>query len=152
MAPAHGPHGIYGQRLSLALARWIDDRQLGETTMAETGFMLKTDPDTVRAPDLAFIPSDRLPERLSGWLTMVPALVLEVVAADARQADILHKVGDWLDFGVEVVWVFYLDRRCLVEWRSADLVRRFAETDTVVCDDLLPGLAYPLAHALRGLA
>ncbi len=143
---------MYGGRLARAIAAHVYDHQLGDTTLARAGFLLGTDPDTVRAPDLAFIPADRVPDVVSGWLTVVPALVVEVVAGDARQAEVLHKVGDWLDFGVAVVWVFYLRGRCLVEWRSADLVRRFAETDTVVCDDLLPGFAYPLAHALRGLA
>ncbi|MBI5833432.1 MAG: Uma2 family endonuclease [Armatimonadetes bacterium] len=153
MAPAHGPHGVAGQRLAVAVAHWVADHELGETVLAETGFVLATEPDTVRAPDLAVIPADRMPDPVpDGWLGAVPVLTIEVASADARQAEVLHKVGLWLDFGVSVVWVLYLGQRCLVEFRAGDLIRRFGEDDTVTCEDVLPGFAYPLGRALRGIA
>jgi len=153
MAPARGPHGSAGLYLTHAIADWVIRHDLGRMFMAETGFLLSTQPDTVRAPDFALVPEDRLPDPLpNDWLRAVPCLVFEVVSSDARQAEVLHKVGSWLDFGVSVVWVLYLGQRCLVEFRAGDRVRRFGEEDTVTCEDVLPGFAFPLSRALRGIA
>jgi Uma2 family endonuclease len=115
--------------------------------LAEAGFLIRRDPDTVRAPDLAFVAREHLPATYSGgWSQLVPDLVLEVERTDFRQEDVLRKVGQWLDFGVTVVWVLYLSSQCLTEFRRDRQVRRYEESDILTCEDLLPGFAFPLAE------
>src|SRR5262245_61101359 len=60
---------------------YVLSNHLGKIFTAETGFLVERDPDTVRAPDMAFIAQARLPEKLSPkWSEIVPDLVLEVVS------------------------------------------------------------------------
>src|SRR4051812_5822818 len=81
MAPAGGPHGRDGARILVSVGAHVYARDLGETFAAETGFVFRRNPDTVRAPDFAFIRSGRLPpgNLPPGYLTIPPDLVLEVV-------------------------------------------------------------------------
>ena len=46
--------------LSILLGQYIKSRNLGQMYAAETGFKLESDPDTVMAPDIAFIRRDRV--------------------------------------------------------------------------------------------
>lgn len=78
------PTGLRHGRVTMELARHLADhveaRALGRVYAAETGFKLAADPDTVRAPDLAFISHERLldPEP-AGYRALAPDLVVEVL-------------------------------------------------------------------------
>jgi Uma2 family endonuclease len=93
MAPAGGPRGRAGGWAAGHLIRFIDDNGLGDVFMAETGFLLRRDPDHVRAPDFAFIRADRMPaEGLPrGFVPIPPDLVLEVVSPDDAASEIREK-------------------------------------------------------------
>src|SRR5438445_1892360 len=60
MSPAGHQHGKITVRLTVLLAKYVQDNKLGEVYAAETGFKLKSNPDTVRAPDVAFVRKDRV--------------------------------------------------------------------------------------------
>ena len=60
MAPAGGRHGQVAHRLGLFIGNHVLERNLGRVFAAETGFVLRRDPDTVRAPDAAFVAGERL--------------------------------------------------------------------------------------------
>ncbi|RMF83685.1 MAG: Uma2 family endonuclease, partial [Nitrospinota bacterium] len=82
MPPAGGEHGAIVMRLSLLLGRFIQDNALGVALGAETGFLIGTDPDTVRAPDFAFVRRDRVPEDgiPEGFWPGPPDLAVEVIS------------------------------------------------------------------------
>src|SRR4051794_13649388 len=50
MAPSSGQHGRVTMRLSTPLYHYVVTHGLGWVFTAETGFLLRTQPDTVRAP------------------------------------------------------------------------------------------------------
>ena len=50
MSPAGHNHGRIAMRLAIPLGKFIADNNLGAVYAAETGFKLKSNPDTVRAP------------------------------------------------------------------------------------------------------
>jgi Uma2 family endonuclease len=54
-------HGDVTMRLSILLGFYAHERGLGRVLAAETGFKLQSDPDTVRAADIAFISRERVP-------------------------------------------------------------------------------------------
>src|SRR5207237_194193 len=60
--PAGYRHGAVAARLAKVLMDYADAQDLGQVVAAETGFTLATDPDTVRAPDAAFVRRERLPD------------------------------------------------------------------------------------------
>ena len=61
MPPPFVAHGVVAMRIGAALADWADCERHGLALAAETGFNLTRNPDTVRAPDAAFIRRERIP-------------------------------------------------------------------------------------------
>ena len=59
MTPAEAEQGRVAMRVGLLLAGLVDQNDLGVAFAAETGFVLGHDPDTVRAPDAAFVSKGR---------------------------------------------------------------------------------------------
>src|SRR4051812_48972539 len=81
MPPGGEEHGFRGMRLPTYFGHYVYEHNLGEVALAETGFYLQRNPDSVRAPDMAFIARERVPEELSPrWSEIIPDLVLEVVS------------------------------------------------------------------------
>src|SRR3990172_3040693 len=63
-SPSNWRHGKVTGRLHGLLWRHVDDNNLGDVFGAETGFRLSRSPDTVRAPDVAFIAKGNMPDQL----------------------------------------------------------------------------------------
>lgn len=90
MPPTAGGHGRIAMRLSGRLFGYMSAHDLGETYAAETGFLVARNPDTVRAPDFAYIQGGRAPSRDSdvAWIPVIPDLVIEVASPGDRPAEI----------------------------------------------------------------
>jgi Uma2 family endonuclease len=149
MAPAGGPHGRDAMRVSVPVAAHVYSNELGEVLAAETGFVLRRDPDTVRAPDFAFIraerwPAEGLPE---GYVTIPPDLVLEVVSPSDTATEVREKVDEWLRFGVRAVWVLYPGPRLDV-YLGDGRVLTYGPDDGVDGGDVLPGFRIGLGATL----
>lgn len=82
MTPAGNVHGRIAMRVAWPLARYVEEKQLGAVYAAETGFRLADDPDTVRAPDVAFVGRKRLEAvgEVEGFWPGAPDLVVEVIS------------------------------------------------------------------------
>ena len=82
MSPTGGRHGRVTHNLALLLGLHVRQHDLGVVYAAETGFLLSRDPDTVRAPDVAFVNKVRLAEvdDDSGFMPLAPDLVAEVLS------------------------------------------------------------------------
>ena len=61
LAPAGGEHGSISAGLIARLVTHVAKRKLGRVFTSETGFLIARDPDTVRAPDAAFVRAGRIP-------------------------------------------------------------------------------------------
>lgn len=61
MPPAGFDHGLISATIASHLDRFVRDHGLGWVVGAETGFVLARNPDTVLAPDAAFVSADRMP-------------------------------------------------------------------------------------------
>ncbi len=64
MTPAGFEHGNTEANLIAALSNWNRVHRAGRIVSGDTGFILERNPDTVRAPDVAFVGKDRLPDEL----------------------------------------------------------------------------------------
>lgn len=77
MALRGGTHGSTSSRIAY-YGGTVYEQDLGETFAAETGFLVSRNPDTVLAPDFAFVAKDRLPGPLpEGYVPLAPDLVVE---------------------------------------------------------------------------
>jgi Uma2 family endonuclease len=145
MPPAGWEHGVRAMRLGARLALHVESQQLGIVLAAETGFLIARDPDTIRAPDAAFIPREKVPEQTPrGWVTVVPDLVIEVVSPSDTVGDVEEKIADWLKFGVRLVWAIYSGTRTVQVHRPAQPMRTLTEADPLDGEDVVPGFSLPV--------
>ena len=133
MTPAGGRHGQVAHRVGLLIGNHVLDRNLGRVFAAETGFLLQRDPDTVRAPDVAFVAADRLEadEIPAGFPEMAPDLAVEVVSPSDSAPTVQAKVDDWLAAGTRLVWVIDPEARSVTVHRPARPAEVFLESDTL---------------------
>ena len=143
MPPAGGRHGSVAMRIGILLGAHVMANRLGEVFAAETGYILRRDPDTVRAPDVSFIASDRLPpgELPAGYLEIMPDLAVEVLSPNDRPNEVRDKVEDWLRAGVTLVWVIYPTSRSATVYRSMDDVQELSEDDSLDGEQVVPGFS-----------
>jgi Uma2 family endonuclease len=143
--PAGYRHGEVAARLAKLLMDHVDRHQLGTVLAAETGFKLASNPDTVRAPDIAFIRRDRIPDPPpTGFAALAPDLVVEVLSPDDRPGEVLAKVGDWLTAGCALVWVVDPVRRLAQVYRADGRETTLAAGDVLDGEAVLPGFRCPL--------
>ncbi len=147
MPPTSGSHGRITMRLSALVAHYAMTHQLGETYAAETGFLIARNPDTVRAPDFAFIQRDRVPSRDSDsrWVPVIPDLVVEVASSGDRPAEIRQKATMWLEAGVRLVWVALPAERVIEVHRAGQPLVTLDESATLDGADVVPGFSTPVA-------
>jgi Uma2 family endonuclease len=141
MAPAGNEHGKVTVRLTWRLARHVETHGLGVVFAAETGFRISAAPDTVRAPDVAFVTRERLDEvgPIEGYWPGAPDLVVEVVSPNDRYTDVEEKTTDWLGAGTRMVLVVNPRKRIVTVYRSLTQITILTESDLLSGDDIVPG-------------
>lgn len=138
MIPPGARHGVITVNLTAPIANHVKANGLGTVLAAETGFCLARDPDTVRAPDVAFVRTDR-PKPDRGYYPGAPDLAVEVLSPDDRPGYVRDKVAEWLEAGAHAVWVVDPRTRTVVIHESGGEPREYGEADTLPGGDVLPG-------------
>jgi Uma2 family endonuclease len=141
MSPSGSEHGAIIINISVLLAQHVRSEKLGVCFGAETGFKIASAPDTVRAPDVAFIRRERIPE--SGipkkFWPGAPDLAVEVLSPGDTRREVDEKVKDWLEAGARVVWVINPKRRSVSVYHSMTDAERLSEGDELDGGEVVPG-------------
>jgi Uma2 family endonuclease len=146
--PAGFEHGVRAIKIGHHLERFIEDRPIGVVCGAETGFVLFRDPDTVRAPDAAFVTRERA-ERVADrekYFEGAPDLAAEVVSPGDSRREVAEKVHDYLAAGTRQVWVIDPRRRTVTVHRPGADPRVLGPDDLLEGGDLLPGFSLPVSR------
>jgi Uma2 family endonuclease len=147
MSPAGWQHGIVVANVQYLLGSHIRRNHLGREFGAETGFLLTRNPDTVRAPDFAFIAKTNLPESdpTEAYWPGAPDLAVEFLSPDDRKSEVSEKVEAWLAAGCAAVWTVDPRQQTVTVYQAPTnaLIRSAAETLTG--DPLLPGFSCAVA-------
>jgi len=148
MTPSGYGHGVVVGNLTIPLGEYVRAHRLGHICGAETGFRIARAPDTVRAPDIAFVRHDRrgtepLPE---GFFEGPPDLAVEVLSPSDTVFHVDEKIAEWLRAGCAMVWVVNGHRRSVSVHRPGGLITVLTEPDTLEGSDLLPGFTLPVAR------
>jgi len=150
MVPPGGMHGSSTSRLSIFAGRLIIDQDLGETFTAETGFLIRRNPDTVLAPDFALILKERLPGAITkGYVAVVPDIVLETRSLNDTKREVADKVERWLEAGVRLVWDLDPEAKVLTVYRGGQPPTALGIDDTLDGGDILPAFTVPIAKIFR---
>ena len=140
MSPSGSLHAIVTATLGGILYDFVKQRNLGWVFGAEGGFLIRRDPDTVRAPDAAFVSADRMPASVpAGFFPGSPDLAVEVLSPNDRASDVFAKVSDWLETGCRKVWVLDPETRSIAVYSPKAEMRMLHLSDTLIDDEVLPG-------------
>lgn len=141
MPPAGYEHGVVAMDLALSLGQHVKVNDLGKVTAAETGFKLTSEPDTVRAPDVAFVSRERLEALgpVKGYWPGAPDLAVEVVSPGDTYSEVQGKVFEWLDAGTRLVLVLDKKKRTVTAYRSRTDIVVLRENDTLDGGDVVLG-------------
>ena len=140
--PAGARHGRIVVKVTFELGTFVRAHGLGVVYAAGTGFTLARGPDTVRAPDVAFIRQDRLPSpEPIGFPELGPDLVVEVLSPGDRPGEVLAKVAHWLSAGTRLVWIIDPDRRIARIYREDGSETIVTADQALDGEDVLPGFA-----------
>ncbi len=140
ISPTGGTHGELLYTLIAILAAQQAHQQ-ARIYAGDTGFIINRDAETILAPDLAIVHNDRLPggERISGFLSVIPDLVIEILSPSDRIGRVNEKVSLYLDAGVQIIWLVDPDRRTVTEYAPGQPVRLCQASDTLTAEAVLPG-------------
>ena len=126
--------------LAASLYQAVTAHHLGRVYAAETGFLLTTNPDTVLAPDAAFIRQERVAQlgNVTGFIPMAPDLAVEVISPYDTYTEVEEKVSLWLQHGTRMV-VVNPRRRGGTVYRPRQAVLFLTEQDELSGNDVVPG-------------
>jgi Uma2 family endonuclease len=133
-------------RLLRRLSAFVEDHDLG-VAGTEAGFVLARDPDTLLAPDVAFVRKDRLPpdKDWDSFPELVPDLTIEVVSPSDRAVDVYDKTRLYLEVGVKMALTVWPQRRTVTVERPDAPPITLTIDDVFDGGDVLPGLSLPIA-------
>lgn len=147
MTPSGFTHGEVALALGGALRDYAREHSLGRVVGTDAGFVLSSEPDTVRAPDIAFVRASRLPaEPITGYFPGAPDLAVEIASPSESATDLDAKVQDYLRAGTRMVWVIHPALRSARVWRAGGETTWVEPDGTLEGGEVLPGLALPLAE------
>ena len=148
MPPAGYVDGEIAANILLLIGNYIKKHGLGKVFAAETGFFLSQDPDTVRAPDVAFVTPEhaRQQERRQGFFVGPPDLAVEVVSPSESVEEVQAKLLDYLLAGTQMVWIVYPLTRTITVYHSLDQSQVLTQNDTLEGGAVLPGFSIPVAE------
>ena len=148
MAPAGYRHGKCAGKVNGVLFGHVAANDLGTVPTAETGFLLASDPDLVRVPDVAFVSREReeVAGIMDGFFPGPPDLAVEVISPSDRYTDVAEKVEDWLNAGSRMVIVVDPRRRVVTVHLPGAAPITLTEQDTLDGGDVIPGWSMPVAE------
>ena len=147
MAPAGAKHGRSAGKVAGPLMNHVATNKLGEVYIAEAGFLLASDPDHVRVPDVAFVRRERFEDvgDTDGFFPGPPDLAIEVISPSDRYTEVAEKVEDWLNAGTRMVIVVDSRRRVVGVHLPGREPVTLHEHETLDGGDVVPGWSMPVA-------
>jgi len=148
MPPSGGEYGYLAINVGALLRNHVKAHDFGVVCGAATGFILKRNPDTVRAPDVAFIAKARIPAEgipRTYW-PFAPDVAVEVVSPDDRFDEVQEKVAEYFTAGARLVWVVLPKTRTVLVYRAFHDVRSLGINDELSGEDVIPGFTCRVAE------
>ena len=148
VSPTNRRHGLIATRLSGILGDFVRRQDLGFVMGDNVGFVLRRDPDSVRAPDVSFVDWDSasLDDDLDRFVEGPPTLAVEVVSPHDRSRETHERVQDYLRAGTRQVWVLWPGTRSVTVHHPDGVARELGPDATLDGGNVLPGFSTPVAE------
>ena len=149
MPPPGMRHGVAVARFAYALGHYADDNDYGDL-VGYAGFQTESDPDTVRAPDAAWIAPGRVTAEPAGYPQIVPDLAVEVKSPSDSLREMAERAAMWLRYGSREVWVAQPAAPVsVIRYRPGRPPVTLYDDDVLDGGDLLPGFSIPVWRLFR---
>jgi Uma2 family endonuclease len=136
-----GQHGRITAIIGFILKRHVKENQLGVVYAAETGFLLTRDPDTVLAPDVAFVSRSRVDgiEDEVKFIPFAPDLAIEVLSPSDRFTRTEKKAFAWIEHDTKLVLLVDPESKRVHSIRSKRSIVVHELEETIDCSDAVSG-------------
>jgi Uma2 family endonuclease len=143
VSPASIRHGVIASAVHDAIKLHVRQQDLGLVMGDNVGYVLRHDPDHMRAPDVSFLAWDSVPEGddLERFGQGPPTLAVEVVSPNDRANDIRERVQDYLEAGTHLVWVLWPRRNSISVYSPGADTRELGPDAVLDGGDVLTGFA-----------
>jgi Uma2 family endonuclease len=144
------PHGVVCMNVGRLLSNAAFEQGRGYLACNDTGVILARDPDTVRGPDIAYY------EDAATWAEVhpkygevPPRLAVEVLSSTDRYSRITEKVNDYLNSGVELVWLIEPELKSVTVCRVGRQPQILREADEITGENVLPDFRCKVSDFFR---
>lgn len=147
-----GWHGRICSRTSYVIEHWNESARSFYVLCNDSGVLVERDPDSVRGPDVMVIRRDRLPDGKipRKHFTVPPDVAIEVKSPSDRWPEILQKVSQFLNAGVQEVWVVDPDHFRVHAYHVDDEPMIFNRADRLT-SAFLPGFTCDVSDLFQDL-
>lgn len=146
MSPTKPRHGKIAAKIIRILGNYVEAKGLGEIYGTDTGFIIRRHPDTVRAPDIAFVSKERIPEELGdGFFPSAPDLAVEVLSPDESAMEVQDKIEGYFHAGSRLVWVVNPKTKTVTVYFSPRDIHLLTSVNTITGGEVIPGLSFTVA-------
>jgi Uma2 family endonuclease len=137
-------HGWVNARVTVRLASYVEEHELGAVFSHDTFFLLQEEPRIVRGPDIAFVDKSHPIPAVDGVWAIAPDLVVEVQSTSQWDAFMRKKIDDFLRAGTRLAWVINPKTRTVVRYRPGDAPITLRDSDVIDGEDVVPGFRCPI--------
>jgi Uma2 family endonuclease len=135
-------------RLTVEMGIFLKSHDEGHLA-TETLFHLALPIDRNRRPDVAFVSyqrwaKDREKDREENAWNVVPNLGIEIVNPTDDAVELLDKIAEYFEAGVELVWLIYPHRFMVYVYESLTEVHGLTRSDVLDGGKVLPGFRLAL--------
>ena len=147
--PTGRPHGETVTMTNYVLTGYVISNDYGSVSSGEPGYRLERDPDTVRAPDVAWFAPGRIPEGIQGYPELAPDLAIEVKSPSNSNPEMASKAAMWLSYGSQQAWVEDPGQTTVTIYRPGADPVTLGEDDILDGGGLLPGFTTEVWRLFR---
>jgi Uma2 family endonuclease len=121
-------------------------RHNSSRAVPEAGYLLSSDPLTIRQPDVSVISRERIrTANLNSYFEGAPELAVEIVSPSDSAEDLDIKTKQYLQNGAQQVWILYPKTQTVHVFSRGAATVILDQDQTLEGGDVLPGFAVPVA-------
>jgi Uma2 family endonuclease len=144
MPPTGYEHGRCTGGMHRLLSTHVHANKLGDVLAAETGFVIARTADnrvTVRAADVAFVASGRIPADADRrkYLQLAPDLIVETLSPGDSAVEVEEKIASWLKAGVRAALTVNPQSRSITVYRSLSEITILTDKDELDLNGVVRG-------------
>lgn len=141
LSPGGMSHSGVSANAAFLLGLWARRSRCGRVFANEAGLITERTPDTVRGADVAYFSYQRLPkgEEPAGFSPIPPELVVDILGKRQGRPQMLEKAAEYLNMGVDRVWIIDPKTRGLHVLRSDVEPQVLGQRALLRDPDVLPG-------------